>query len=338
MKYKVLGNSGLMVSTLCLGTMTFGGKGKGVYEMVGTLEQPAVDEQIKRAVDAGINFIDTANIYAEGRSEELTGQAIRNLGLKRDDLVLATKVCAPTGKGVNDQGLSRKHIMQQVEASLKRLQTDYIDLYQAHNWDPLVPLEETLRAMDDLISSGKVRYIGGSNHMAWYLMKALAVADKHGLHSYISMQSHYSIATRELERDVVPALLDQNVGLMVWSPLCAGLLSGKYQRNGETTEAGRYQHHSFIPVDTARAFNILDVLHVMAADKGTSVAQLSLAWLLHQPAVSSVIIGANKMSQLEDNLGAVDVTLTPEELKQLDEVSKLAVEYPGWIAYRRDRG
>lgn len=336
MKYKVLGNSGLMVSTLCLGTMTFGGKGKGLYEMVGTLEQPAVDELVKRAVDAGINFIDTANVYAEGRSEELTGQAIRNLGLKRDDLVIATKVCAAMGKGVNDQGLSRKHIMQQVEASLKRLQTDYIDLYQAHNWDPLVPLEETLRAMDDLITSGKVRYIGGSNYMGWYMMKAQAVAGKYQLHPYIAMQSHYSIATRELERDVIPALQDQKVGLMVWSPLCAGLLSGKYQRNGATTDAGRYQKVSFIPVDTERAFNILDVLHTMAAEKGTTVAQLALAWLLHQPVVTSVIIGANKLSQLEDNLLAVNVRLSAAELQQLDEVSRLSVEYPGWITGWRD--
>jgi len=335
MKYKVLGNTGLTVSTLCLGTMTFGGK--GIYQVVGTLGQTAVDELFKRAVDVGINFIDTANIYSEGMSEELTGQAIRNLGLKRDDLVIATKVCAAMGPGVNDRGLSRKHIMQQVEASLKRLNTDYIDLYQAHAYDPVVPLEETLRAFDDLVTSGKVRYIGASNNGAWHLMKALACAEKYKLQPYISMQSHYSIATRELEREIIPALTDQNVGLMVWSPLCAGLLSGKYKRNGEAIEAGRYKQYSFIPVDTERAFNILDVLHAMAAEKGTTVAQLSLAWLLHQPAVTSVIIGANKLSQLDDNLQSIDVQFTAEELQKLDEVSKLSVEYPNWIFNWRNR-
>ncbi|SHL94799.1 aldo/keto reductase [Chitinophaga sp. CF418] len=335
MKYKVLGNTGLTVSSLCLGTMTFGGK--GIYQVVGTLGQSAVDELFKRAVDAGINFIDTANVYSEGMSEELTGQAIRNLGLKRDDLVIATKVCAAMGPGVNDKGLSRKHIMQQVEASLKRLNTDYIDLYQAHAYDPVVPLEETLRAMDDLVTSGKVRYIGASNNAAWHLMKALACAEKHNLQPYISMQSHYSIATRELEREVIPALTDQQVGLMVWSPLCAGLLSGKYKRNGESTEAGRYKQYSFIPVDTERAFNILDVLEVMAVEKGATVAQLSLAWLLHQPAVTSVIVGANKLSQLDDNLQSVNVQFTSEELQRLDEVSKLPVEYPNWIFDWRNR-
>ncbi|MCF6406176.1 aldo/keto reductase [Chitinophaga filiformis] len=335
MKYKVLGNTGLAVSTLCLGTMTFGGK--GIYQVVGTLGQPEVDKLFKRAVDAGINFIDTANIYSEGMSEELTGQAIRNLGLKRDDLVIATKVCAAMGAGLNDKGLSRKHIMQQVEASLKRLNTDYIDLYQAHAYDPVVPLEETLRAMDDLITSGKVRYIGASNNGAWHLMKALACAEKHNLHAYISMQSHYSIATRELEREVIPALVDQRVGLMVWSPLVAGLLSGKYKRNGESTEEGRYKKFSFIPVDTERAFNILDVLQEMAAEKGSTVAQLSLAWLLHQPAVTSVIIGANNLSQLDDNLQSVNVQFTAEELQRLDDVSRLPVEYPNWIFDWRNR-
>ncbi len=329
MKYKVLGNTGLSVSALCLGTMTFGGK--GIFQMAGTLDQPQVDEVFKRSVDAGINFIDTANMYSEGLSEELTGQAVRNLGLKRDDLVIATKVCGTMGPGVNEKGLSRKHIMEQVDGSLRRLKTDYIDLYQAHAYDPVTPLEETLRAMDDLIKSGKVRYIGASNNTAWHLMKALACSERNNLHSYVSMQSHYSIATRELEREMIPALLDQKVGLMVWSPLVAGVLSGKYKRNGESTDPGRYQQYSFIPFDKERAFNILDVLESMAAAKGATVAQLSLAWLLHQPAVTSVIIGVNKMSQLDDNLQSVNVQFTEEELKTLDEVSKLTVEYPHWI-------
>jgi len=328
MKYKVLGNTGLTVSTLCLGTMTFGGK--GIFEKVGTLGQAEADLLVKRSVDAGINFIDTANLYSEGMSEVITGQAIRNLGLKRDDLVIATKVCGVMGTGPNEKGLSRKHIMYEVEASLKRLGTDYIDLYQAHNIDPIMPVEETLRAFDDLVKSGKVRYIGASNYGGWHLMKALAIADKKNLTPYVSMQSLYSLATRELEREVIPVLKDQNVGLMVWSPLVGGLLSGKYKRDKQAA-GGRLDVISFIPFDQDRAYNILDVLHEMAAQKGATVAQLALAWLLHQDVVTSVIVGANKMSQLEDNLGAIDVVFTAEELKQLDEVSKLTVEYPGWI-------
>lgn len=329
MKYKLLGNTGLTVSTLCLGTMTFGGK--GLYERLGNLDQGEADAMLKRSVDAGINFIDTANVYSDGQSEEITGKAIRNLGLKRDDLVLATKVCGAMGTGPNDKGLSRKHIMREVEASLKRLDTDYIDLYQVHNIDPIMPVEETLRALDDLVKSGKVRYIGASNYGGWHLMKALAIADKKNLTPFISMQSLYSLATRELEREVVPVLKDQNVGLMVWSPLCGGLLSGKYKRNKEESTPGRLDGGSFIPYDAARAYNILDVLHEMSASKGASVAQLALAWLLHQPVVTSIIVGASKLTQLEDNIGAVDVDFTAEELKQLDEVSKLTVEYPGWI-------
>jgi aryl-alcohol dehydrogenase-like predicted oxidoreductase len=329
MKYNVLGNTGLRVSEICLGTMTFGGE--GIFRDVGTLGQPEADALVRQAVEAGVNFIDTANMYSAGRSEEMLGQALRNLGLSRDALVLATKVRAATGSGPNDVGLSRKHILQEVEASLDRLQTDYIDLYQIHASDPLTPVEETLRVLDDLVRSGKVRYIGASNVSAWALMKALDVSFYKGLARYASLQAYYSLASRELEREIVPLLEDQRVGLLVWSPLAAGLLSGKYTRENTGKAGGRRDKVAFPLVDTERAFAILDVLRPMAEAKGTSVAQLSLAWLLHQLVVSSVIVGANNPEQLADNLGATRVQFTPEELNQLDPVSSFSPEYPGWI-------
>jgi len=335
MKYKILGNTGLKVSELCLGTMTFGGK--GFFKAMGSLGQASVDQLVKRSVDAGINFIDTANVYSEGWSEELTGQAIRNLGLNRDDLIIATKVRGSMGSGPNDQGLTRKHIMQQVEASLKRLNLDYIDLYQIHSFDPLTPFEEMLSTLDDLVRSGKVRYIGASNMTAWQLMKAVDYSYYNQKAKFISMQSYYSLAGRDIERELISLLKDQKIGLMVWSPLAAGLLSGKYNKNGQSEEGGRLNNFASFPVNRDRAFNIIDVLQPMAESKNATVAQLSLAWLLHQSAVTSVIIGANKMEQLDDNLKSVDIVFTDDELKKLDEVSQLPVEYPGWMLGRGNR-
>lgn len=329
MKYNLLGNTGLKVSELCFGTMTFGGKGR--FGAIGSLQQEPVDAQMKRAVDEGINFIDTANVYSEGMSEELTGQSIKNLGLNRDDLVLATKVRSPMGTGPNDSGLTRKHIIQQAEASLKRLQTDYIDLYQIHSYDPLTPLEETLEALDILVKSGKVRYIGASNLAAWQLMKALDYSHYNKTAKFASLQAYYTIAGRDLERELIPLLHDQKVGLMVWSPLAGGLLSGKYSRDEQNKEGGRRANFDFPPVNRDRAFDIVDLLQPMAAAKGASVAQLALAWLLHQPAVTTVIIGANKMEQLEDNLKSTAITFSAEELQQIDAASKLPSEYPGWM-------
>ncbi|HEX8505214.1 MAG TPA: aldo/keto reductase [Hymenobacter sp.] len=329
MKYNLLGRTGLKVSELCLGTMTFGGKGWAAA--IGNLDQAAVDEIMKRAIDGGINFIDTANVYSEGLSEELTGQSIRNLGVSRDDLVLATKVRGKMGEGPNDVGLTRKHIVAQAEASLKRLNTDYIDLYQIHSYDALTPLDETLRALDDLVRSGKVRYIGASNLAAWQLMKALDISHYEHLARFVSLQAYYTIAGRDLERELVPLLQDQKVGLMVWSPLAGGFLSGKFTRENQGGADDRRSGFDFPPVNKELAFDIIDKLRPMADAKGSTVASLALAWLLHQPVVSSVIIGAKKMEQLDDNLKAVDVQFTPEELQQLDEVSKLSPEYPGWM-------
>ena len=329
MKYKLLGNTGLKVSTLCLGTMNYGGRGH--FAVMGNLDQPAADEQIKYCVDQGINLIDTANVYSAGLSEEMTGQAIQNLGINRDDLVLATKVRAGMGKGPNDRGLSRKHIIMQAEASLKRLKTDYIDLYQIHSSDPLTPIEETLHALDDLVKSGKVRYIGASNVAAWHLMKALAYSACNKLARFNSLQAQYSVATRDVERELVPLIEDQHVGMLIWSPLYGGLLSGKYSKEDALGGKGRLAGFNLQPPVIERAFKVLDVLHPMAKEKGASVAQLALAWLLARPAVISVIIGANKIEQLHDNLKAIDVAFTTDELKLLHEASKLPDEYPGSV-------
>ena len=332
MKYNLLGNTGLKVSELCLGTMTFGGK--GYWTAIGAIPQQPVDDLIKTAVDAGINFIDTANIYSEGLSEEMTGKAIRNLGLNRDDLVIATKVRGRMNAGPNGSGLTRKHILHEVEASLKRLGTDYIDLYQIHGFDALTPLEETIETLDILVKSGKVRYIGCSNLMAWQLMKSLSYSTFNRVSKFVSLQAYYTVAGRDLEREMIPLLLDQQVGLMVWSPLAGGFLSGKFTRATQAEDGSRRINFDFPPVNKEKAYNIIDVLQPMAIEKGTSVAQLSLAWLLHQQAVTTVIVGAKRVEQLEDNLKAVDVKFTEEELQKIDEVSKLSPEYPGWMLAR----
>jgi len=331
MQYNLLGNTGLKVSELCLGTMTFGGR--GFWTAIGTLPQDEVDALVKRSVEAGINFIDTANVYSEGVSEQMTGTAIRNLGLRRDDLIIATKVRGKVGEGPNQIGLTRKHILHQVEESLGRLQTDYIDLYQIHGYDALTPLEETLYALDQLVSSGKVRYIGCSNLAAWHIMKALSISDIKGYSKFVSLQAYYTIAGRDIEREIVPLLLDQKLGLMVWSPLAGGLLSGKYSRN-TSPEEGRRINFDFPPVNREKAYDIIDVMQEMARAKGVSVAQVALSWVLHQPAVSTVIIGAKNPQQLDDNLKAIDLSLDAAELQKLDAVSKLTPEYPGWMIER----
>lgn len=332
MKYNLLGRTGLKVSELCLGTMTFGGK--GFFKVIGSQGQDVANELLKKSIDAGINFIDTANVYSEGMSEEITGQALRDLGINRYDVILATKVRGSMGAGPNDKGLTRKHIMDQAEASLKRLKTDHIDLYQIHSYDPLTPIEETLRALDDLVRSGKVRYIGASNLAAWQLMKALSFSTYNHVEKFISLQAYYTIGGRDLEREIIPLLRDQQVGLMVWSPLAGGFLSGKYKRNATGEEGRRNASFDFPPLNKDRAFDIIDELTPMAKEKNATVAQLALAWLLHQSAVSSVIIGANKVDQLEDNLKSTTVKFSADELGKLDAISKLPAEYPGWMLER----
>ena len=326
MKFRPLADTGVFVSELCLGTMTFGGSGQ-IWEMIGGLDQAAADAIVHRALEAGINFLDTADVYSVGESETMVGKAIAG---RRHELVLATKVRGRMGPGANQVGLSRLHIIQSVEASLKRLNTDYIDLYQIHRPDVLTNIEDTLRALDDLVRAGKVRYIGSSNLPAWQLMKALAVSREQRLEHFKCSQSYYSLAGRDLERETIPLLRDQKLGLLVWSPLAGGFLSGKFTRTGGD-ESARRAKFDFPPVNKEKAFDVLDVLIPIAAAHGISVAQVALAWILSKDVVTSVIIGAKKITQLDDNLKAIDVSLTADELKSLDEVSELAVEYPEWM-------
>jgi aryl-alcohol dehydrogenase-like predicted oxidoreductase len=326
MNYRELADTGVFVSELCLGTMTFGGRGQ-IWEVIGGIDQQSVDALVSGALDAGINFVDTANVYSAGESETMLGKA---LGSRRHEVVLATKVRGRTGPGPNQVGLSRLHILQAVEASLKRLDTDYIDLYQIHRFDLLTNIEDTLRALDDLVHSGKVRYVGCSNLAAWQLMKALAVSRGQGLERFKCTQSYYSLAGRDLEREMIPLLKDQGLGLLVWSPLAGGFLSGKFTRDSGD-DAARRAKFDFPPVDKEKGFDILDVAKEVADRHGVSVAQVAIAWILANRAVTSVIIGARKPAQLEDNLKAIDVRLSAEDMKALDEVSKLTTEYPAWM-------
>ncbi|HEY4358190.1 MAG TPA: aldo/keto reductase [Acidobacteriaceae bacterium] len=330
MQYKTLGDTGLLVSTLCFGTMTFHG-GSGMFQKIGTVDQAGADVLIKNSIDAGVNFFDTADVYSEGESEKALGQSLKNLGIARKDVVLATKVFGRVGPGRNDIGASRGHIMDAVDASLKRLGTDHIDLYQIHGNDIITPIEETLRALDTLVHQGKVRYIGCSNWEAWKLSRAITISELKGLAKFDTLQAYYSIAGRDLEREFVPMFQHTGTGLLVWSPLAGGLLSGKFSRENQKPEDSRRSEFDFPLVDKERAWRILDVMRPIAEAHNCSPARIALAWLLHQPVTTSVIIGAKRPDQLADNLAAVDLKLSSEELKQLDEVSKLPPEYPGWM-------
>lgn len=331
MRYRKLGRTGLLVSELCLGTMTFGGGRTGPGAAIGNLQQDEVDAQLRTAIDAGINFIDTANVYGAGRSEEITGQAIKNLGLGRDEVVIATKVLGVMGKGPNQQGLSRYHIMEAVKDSLKRLQVDHIDLYQVHGVDPWTPIEETVEALDALVRDGVVRYLGVSNWAAWQIAKALGISERRNFAKFVSLQAYYTIAGRDLERELVPMLESEGLGLLPWSPLAGGLLSGKFSRADEQGGTGRRASFDFPPVDRDRAYAVIDTMRPIAEARGVSVAQIALAWLLHKAITTSVIIGATKPDQLADNIAATSVKLSDEEMARLDAVSALPREYPGWM-------
>jgi aryl-alcohol dehydrogenase-like predicted oxidoreductase len=330
MQYKTLGNTGLLVSQICLGTMTFAG-GEGMWKAIANVDQPGADELIKASIEAGVNFIDTADVYSDGKSEATLGQSLKNLNIARKDIVIATKVYGRVGPGKNDVGASRGHIMDAVDASLRRLQTDYIDLYQIHGNDSITPIEETLRALDTLVQNGKVRYIGVSNWLAWKIAKALGISESKNLVRFDTLQAYYSIAGRDLERDIVPLLEAEKTGLLVWSPLAGGLLSGKYTRENQKPEDSRRSAFDFPIVNKERTWNILDVLVPIAKAHSASPATIALAYVLAKPFVTSVIIGAKRLDQLKDNLAAADLKLTPEQLKQLDEVSVLPPEYPGWM-------
>jgi len=340
MRYNQLGRTGLFVSEICLGTMTFGevGKNSDVWSAIAGVDQEGVDRIVERSLAAGVNFIDTANVYSFGASEEMLGRALKNLGVRRQDVIIATKFHGAMGSGPNERGASRGHIMDSVEASLERLQSDHIDLYQVHGTDPVTPIEETLGALDDLVSRGLVRYVGVSNWQAWRIAKALGIAERRGFARFQTVQSYYSIAGRDLEREIVPLLNEEKLGLMVWSPLAGGLLSGKYGPGAPGNGEGRRASFDFPPVDKDRAWDCVALMREIAAKHGASVASVALAWVLSRPFVMSVLIGASRLDQLDQNLAATQLTLDEDDLKRLAEVSALTPEYPGWMVERQAAG
>lgn len=335
MKYHHLGRTGLYVSEICLGTMTWGGK--GFWEVIGRLDPREAAAHLKIAVDAGVNFVDTADVYHEGRSEELLGEAVRSLGLRRESLVIATKVRGRTGPGPNDVGLSRVHVASALDASLRRLGTDHVDLYQIHGVDRATRLEETLEALDAAVRAGKVRYVGFCNLDAWRAAKALGLSDRYGWARFVSAQMFYAIAARDIEREIVPLALEEGLGILPWSPLAGGLLTGKF--HGGDATGSRRAAFDFPPVERDRADRCIAAMRPVAEAHGVSIARVALAWVLQQRHVSSVIIGARTEDQLRDNLAATSVTLTAEELAALDAASALPQEYPGWMIgfQHRDR-
>ena len=327
MEHRQLGASGLRVPVLCLGTMTFGGRDR--FSLVGSTDVSGARRQIDMCLDAGVNFIDTADVYSNGVSEEIVGEAVAG---RRDDFILATKARMPMGEGPNDAGLSRHHLTRAVEASLRRLGTDYIDLYQVHEWDGHTPLEETLDTLDGLVRQGKIRYVGASNYAGWQLMKALAISDRRGGARFVSQQIHYTLQAREAEFELVPLALDQGLGILVWSPIAGGLLSGKIRRGQEGPEGSRAVSDWGEPpvYDVDALYDIIDVLVEIGEAHGVSAAQVALAWLLTRPAVSSVIIGARTDEQLADNLAAAELVLSEAEVARLEEVSRPPLIYPHW--------
>ncbi len=336
MRYNQLGNTGLFVSELCLGTMTFGeANPNSSWGSIADVDQGLADKIVENSLAAGINFIDTADVYSFGNSEKLLGQALKNLNVPRKDVVIATKVYGVMGDKPNDRGASRGHIMDSVQASLDRLQTDHIDLYQIHATDSVTPIDETLRALDDLVSRGLVRYVGVSNWQAWRIAKALGISERRGFARFETVQAYYSIAGRDLEREIVPVMAEEKLGLMVWSPLAGGLLSGKYGPGAPGNGEGRRASFDFPPVDKDRAWACVAAMREVADKHGSSVATVALAWILAKPFVTSIIIGAKRLDQLDQNLAAVKLKLDADDMTKLDAVSALAPEYPAWMLARQ---
>lgn len=354
MRFKKLGRSGLLVSDICLGTMTFG-YGAG-WSHMGALDQKAGADIVKVAFDRGVNFFDTADVYGNGRSETVLGASIKSLGLHRDEMVIATKCGQRIGGWGDEEGLteeeliesrrrrgmrnlngtSRKRVMDAIDGSLQRLGLDHVDLYQLHSFDPLTPFEESLEAMNDVVRAGKARYIGVSNYAAWQVAKCLGISERRNLARFQSIQLFYSIGGRDMERELGPLAQEEGLGILPWSPLAGGFFSGKFTR--ESAGEGRRTQADFPPVDKDKAYDIIDVMKKIADAKGTSVARVGLAWLLHKPVVTSVIIGAKTTAQLEDNLAATDLKLSAEDMKALDDVSALKREYPQWMQDRQTAG
>jgi aryl-alcohol dehydrogenase-like predicted oxidoreductase len=333
MKYNFLGGTGVVVSELCFGTMTFGGK--GYWENIGKVQQKEVNDLMKVVVGSGINFIDTANVYSYGESEKLLGQSIIDVGLNRNELVIATKVRGRMGEGKNYVGLSRFHIFQSVDESLQRLQLDHIDILYVHGVDPKTPIEETVRALNDIVLTGKVRYIAVCNWPAWMVMKAIGIAEKHGWNKYIGLQYYYSLSSRDIEREILPLAADQNLAVMPWSPLAGGFLSGKYTRETEKVEGSRRSTFDFPPINKEKAYDIIDVISEIGKQYDASAAAIALAWVRLQNGVTSTIIGAKNVEQLNDNIKSTEIVLSADDLKKIEEVSALPKEYPGWMVERQ---
>ena len=336
MKYNQLGKTGVLVSELCLGAMTFGGK--GYWEAIGHVPQDEVNAIVKTAIDKGINFIDTANAYSEGLSEIMLGESLKSLGINRQQIFIATKLRIRMGPGANQVGLSRLHIADSVNDSLKRLNLDHIDLLYIHGVDPVTPLEETMRGLEDVVRSGKVRYLGISNHPAWMVVKANAYAEKMGWTKFVAGQFYYTIAGRDIEREIVPMALSENIGIMPWSPLAGGFLSGKFTREKEKAGDSRRDTFDFPPINKEKAYDIIDLMLEIGKQHNVSAAQVALAWMLSKPGVTSIIIGAKRLDQLNDNIASTNLKLSEKDLQRLDEISELAPEYPGWMVKRQLQG
>lgn len=333
MKYNFLGNTGLLVSELCFGTMTFGSS--GMWQAIGGVDQKGANDLMKQVVDAGINFIDTASVYSFGQSETLLGQSIKDLGLNRNDLVIATKVRGKMGEGKNNIGLSRYHIFQSVDESLQRLQLDHIDILYVHGVDLFTPIEEIVRSLNDIVLTGKVRYVAVCNWPAWMVMKALGIAEKNGWNKFVGMQYFYSLSGRDIEREILPLAADEKLAVMPWSPLAGGFLSGKYTRENEKAGNSRRDSFDFPPVNKEKGYDIIDVLNEIGKNYEVKAAEIALAWVRQQPLVTSTIIGAKNPEQLKSNIHSTELTLTTDELKHIDEVSALPKEYPGWMLERQ---
>jgi aryl-alcohol dehydrogenase-like predicted oxidoreductase len=336
MKFKQLGKTGVLVSELCLGTMTFGGK--GYWKAIGQMPEDAVTQLLKLAIDQGINFFDTANAYSEGLAETLLGRGLKNLGIARQTVFIATKVRLRMGEGPNQVGLSKLHIQDSVDDSLNRLGLSHIDMLYIHGVDPITPIEETMRGLEDVVRSGKVRYLGVSNHPAWMVMKANSFAANLGWSKFVASQNFYSIASRDIEREIVPMALSEGISIMPWSPLAGGFLSGKYKRDIKTAGDSRRDNFDFPPINKERAFDIIDVMTKIGDRYKVSAARVALAWTKDKPGVTSVIIGAKNQEQLLDNLACTQLQLTQDEIKELDSVSALTPEYPGWMVDRQMTG
>jgi aryl-alcohol dehydrogenase-like predicted oxidoreductase len=336
MKYNVLGKTGILVSELCLGTMTFGGK--GYWTAIGQVPQDEVNQIVKTSVDKGINFIDTANAYSEGLSETMLGRALKDLGIPRSEVFVATKVRIRMGAGANQVGLSRLHIMDSVNDSLQRMDLNHIDLLYIQGVDPITPLEETMRGLEDVVRSGKVRYLGISNHPAWMVMKANSYADKMGWTKFVASQNYYTIASRDIEREIVPMAKSENISIMPWSPLAGGFLSGKYTRNNEIAGDSRRDAFDFPPINKPKAYDLIDLMAEIGKNHNVSVASVALNWVVRQPGMTSTIIGAKNLEQLNDNIASVNLQLTSDELQRLNEASALTPEYPGWMVARQTAG